>query len=692
MRQKNEPIQLIIIEESDSDAEILLNQLRKARYPIRPQYCDDDERLQELLAEHEWDLILSVPQVDDFTVTEVCELISSSKQDIPVIVLDEKLNSKQMFQWLKAGVKQVIPKDNSGCLPIVVGRELENLAERRERKRLQQLYKDSQKNNKTLLESSQDAIAYVQDGMHVHANPSYLNMFGYENMDDLGGLPIMDLIAVNDQPKFRDFMRTFMAEEKEEDSQINLEGIKANKEHLSLNMELIDTMYDNERCIQVIIHDQLPQAQVDITCYDPITGLFNRQHFIGKLENALVKAVETHARNVLFYVVLDNFNAIKENVGIVGVDPVIENIGKVLSSFSEEGILARFDESTFTLLMTDKEGKKHAAAGELANKICKAISESVTEIGEQSVLATCSIGIAQPQVFTSASSPEDVLKAAHKACKNAEEHGGNRYEEYKPEKKKEDTLSTSDWNIIIQTAMKDNRFSLRFQPIVSLRGEALEMYEVLLRMVDTEGQPVPTGELFDNAEKANLSIELDKWVLENAIKTLVEQEKKGHQNYFFLKLSDQAIRDENILLYIRKLLKASQLPGARLIIEISESIAIAQIKLANTFISQLKTFGCQSALEHFGTGLNSEMTLKHLSVDYVKIDSQFSKGLSTNAENQEAVQKLVKMVHEMDKLAISEAVEDTNDMVVLWSSEVDFAQGHSISEPLEKPEFEFSEE
>ena len=118
-------------------------------------------------------------------------------------------------------------------------------------------------------------------------------------------------------------------------------------------------------------------------------------NFIGKLENALVKAVETHARNVLFYVVLDNFNAIKENVGIVGVDPVIENIGKVLSSFSEEGILARFDESTFTLLMTDKEGKKHAAAGELANKICKAISESVTEIGEQSVLAMPMLQVAQ---------------------------------------------------------------------------------------------------------------------------------------------------------------------------------------------------------------------------------------------------------------------------------------------------------
>jgi len=481
-----------------------------------------------------------------------------------------------------------------------------------------------------------------------------------------------------------------MTDEKEEERQISLEGLKANKERLDLNMELSHVMLDNERCIQVIIRDQLPQ--VDTTCYDAITGLFNRQYFIDKLEHALIKTVETHTRNVLFYIALDNFNTVKEKVGIVGVDPVIENIVKAISGFTEDGILARFDESTFTLLMTDKEGKKYAAAGELAENICKAVAENVTEISEQSIIATCSIGIAQPQVFTAASTPEDVLKAAIKACKTAEERGGNRYEEYKPDKKKEDDLTTSDWNLIIQTAVKEKRLSLRFQPIVSLRGESEAIYEVFLRMVETDGKPVPTGELFDNAEKANLSSHLDKWVLENAIQVLAEQKKQKHQIYFFIKLSDQAIKDENILFLIRKLLKSNQLSGDRLIIEISESIAIGQVKLANAFITQLKSFGCKSALEHFGTGLNSEMTLKHLAVDYVKIDSQFSKGLSTNNENQEAVQKIVKMTHELGKQAVAEAVEDPESLTVLWSSEVDLAQGHYISEPLEELEFDFEEE
>ena len=158
------------------------------------------------------------------------------------------------------------------------------------------------------------------------------------------------------------------------------------------------------------------------------------------------------------------------------------------------------------------------------------------------------------------------------------------------------------------------------------------------------------------------------------------------------KLSDQAIRDENVLLFIRKLLKGTQIPGERIVIELSESTAISQIKLAKTFITQLKSFDCKSALEHFGTGLNSATTLKHLPVDYVKIDSSFSKGLSTNTESQNAVQEIVKLAHDSNKLTIAEAVEDANSLTVLWQSDVDFAQGHYIQEPMEEMEFDFSDE
>jgi multidomain signaling protein FimX len=693
---QNDIIRLIVIDESDSDAEVILNRLRKARYAIRPHYVEDDEDLQEALTEHEWDLIISVPEVGDLSVDQVCEMVSSSKQDIPVIVLVKKLDSKSMAKLLSIGAKQVIWYNDNGCLPVVVGRELNNLTERRKRKHLEQLYKESQKHNKMLLETSRDAIAYVHDGMHIHANPSYLKMFSYKSMEDIEGLPIMDLISLDDQAKFKDFMREFMEDDKEEERQIDLEGLKSNKKRFKLKMEFSQAIYDSERCIQVIIRDQsqnqaLEQKLKEVSRRDQLTGLLNRQYFLELLEKALAKAMETHTRSVLFYIVLDNFAKIREQVGVAGVDPVIKNIAQVINRLSEGGSLARFGESTFVLLLADKDGKQYAAAGDRADKICKLIAESVTELEDQSVVTTCSIGITQ--VLAASPTPQDVLTDAYATCKIAIDNGGNRYELFKPRQSTEqDSMTGSDMAKLIERAIEENRLSLRYQPIVSLQDETNEIYELFLRMVDEEGENVPVGKLFDAAEQANLGMLLDKWVLEEATKVLVKQHKSGHETYFFIKLSDQAIQDENVLLHIRKLLKSAQLPGERLILEISESIAIGQIKLAKAFINQLKMFGCKTALEHFGTGLNYATTLKHIDVDYVKIDAQYSKELANNSENQQTVQNIVKMAHESGKLTIAEAVEEANSLTVLWSSEVDYAQGHYIQEPLEEPDFDFSDE
>ncbi len=691
-------IRLIVIEESANDAEVILNSLRKARYPIRPTHVEDDEDLQEALADHEWDLIISVPKVGDFTVSQVCEMVVSSKQDIPVIVISDNFDCKVMSKLFSSGVKRIIPNDSSGsCLPSVVGFELGNLAERRKHQHLEQLYKESQKNNKMLLATSRDAISYVHDGMHIYANPSYLKMFSYDNMDDLEGLPIMDLVAINDRPKLKDFMREFMSDEILEERQIVLEGLRSNKKKFKLVMEFSQAIYDNERCIQVIIREQsqgskeMEKQLLQMTRRDQLTGLFNRQYFLEVLDNALAKAIENHTRSILFYISLDNFEKVKDNVGIAGCDPLIKNIANIINKLSgKSASLARFDESIFTLLITDKENKK-CSGDEIAEKICKAIENTVTELAEQSVIITCSIGIAQ--IIASVAKPQDVLTDAHAACKNIIEKGGNGAEIYRATAKSDQTgIKTSDIANIIENAIEDKRMSLRYQPIISLHNdeeENKEIYEVFLRVEDVEGNLFPTGKLFTDAETANLSTKLDRWVLQESVKALSEQD---HEIFLFIKLSDQAIKDDSILLFIRKLLKSSKISGNNLVFEISESIAITQITASKNFITQLKTLNCQSALEHFGTGLNSETTLQHLPVDYIKIDAVFSKELSTDAENQEAVKRIVKLAHDSGRQVIAEAVEDANSITVLWSSEVDFAQGHYLQEPLEDLEFDFSDE
>lgn len=695
--KQDDIIRLIVIEESANDAEVILNSLRKARYPIRPRHVEDDEDLQEALTEYEWDLIISVAQVGEFTVAQVCEIVSSSKQDIPLIVLVSKLDGKFIAELLSAGADVVIPSGNDACLQVVVGRELKNLAIRRHSKHLEQLYKESQKHNKMLLESSRDAIAYVHDGMHVYANQSYLKMFAYNSMEELEGMPVMDLIALDDQVKFKEFMREFMANEQNEDCQIEVGGLKANNKRFELSIEISHAIYESERCIQVIVRDRsqseselkLREQLKELTRRDQLTGLFTRQYFMELLERAHAKAIESHTRSVVFYISLDNIDSIKKTMGVGGIDTVVQNIAKVLSKHSDVGSWALFGETEFTLLVADKD-KEYAS--ELAGKLCKMLEATVTEIGQQSVVTTCSIGIAL--VLASSANPQDVLNDAHMACKVASERGGNTFEIYKAVVKGGDAgkLKSSDIAKMIETAIEENRLSLRFQPIVSLHGETKEIFEVFLRMVDPDGNQVPTGSLFAAAEEANLSVTLDKWVLKEAVKILMERQKKGHKAHLFIKLSDQAIKDAEVFLTLRKLLKASQLPGERIIIELSESLAISQVKLAKTFITQLQSMECESALEHFGTGLNSSTTLKHLPVNYVKIDSSYSKGLANNVENQKAVQNIVKLAHELGKKTIAETVEDANSLTVLWSSEVDFAQGHYIAEPLESPDFDFTEE
>ncbi len=675
-------IRLIVVEESANEAEVIFRSLRKARYSLIPQrHVEDDEDLLIALNEQEWDLIISVPQVGDFTIARISERLSKSKQNIPIIVLVDELDGKSMGELFNAGATQVISAEDDDCLRIIVERELQNLEERRRYQQFEQLYQESQKHNKMLLDSSRDAIAYVQDGIHIYANPSYLKMFDYENLDEL--MPIMDLVVNNDQEKFNDFLRDFMTNKRLEESQIELDGVKSDDKRFRLEMIVSQASYDSEPCLQVIIHDQSWKQR------EPVTGLFNSQHFLELLAEAIAEAKE--ARSVLFYIALDNFAKIKESAGVGGYDPLIKNVGSVIDSLLEVGALARFSDSVFTLLIPDKDGKKYVEAGDFADKICKAVEACVTELGNQSLVVTCSIGITQ--VLASAGSPQNVLTDARAACKEAQEKGGNRFNVYKflvPPP----GVGPGSSNIakLIETAVEENRLSLRYQPIVGLHGETKEMYEIFLRMVDSEGQVVPSHELFQEAEKHKLSLQLDKWVIHQAFKVLVKQIKNGHQSHFFVKLSAQSLQTKEVLSHIGKLLKSSKLPGKHLIFEFRESVATNQINAAKAFINQLKKFQCQTALEHFGMGLNFETALMHLPVNYVKIDASYSKDLLNSEDQQNAVQDIIKMAQKFGQQTIAVAVEDANSLAILWEHSVDFAQGNYIQEVLETPDFDFSDE
>ena len=688
-------LRLLIIERTSNDAELLLNVLRRGRYAVRPRYVQGADELQEALDESTWDLILSVPNVGKFEVSDVMELVRRSKQDTPLIVVyDDQIKDKNRFitDTLRLGAKDAIARDELDHILLVVARELDNLAERRDRRRTEHAFVELQKRVNSMMDSSQDAIAYVHDGMHIHGNPTYLEMFGYKDMDELEGLPVMDLIAADDQGLFKEVMRQVI---KDGNSQsIKIGGHRADGEEFVLRMDIAAAKYDDENCLQVVIKNQSVsddfQQQLEILIKrDQLTGLYNHQYFLHELNQAVTRALDEEERSVLINIRLDDFDSIRDNIGPAASDQVIQDIAELLhNQVSEHEILARFGDSEFAILRPQK-GTKYALA--LSESICKEIKGHISETPGQSVATTCSIGIAP--IKETVLSTEEALEYVSQTCKEASDKGGNRVEVYTPAADPGRGPSIQG-NIAqeLNDAINEKRLSLFHQPIVSLHGDTNRIYEAFLRMRDRDGEIIAGSELIAAAEKENLITELDKWVIENALSMLKSYQDQGESLHLFIKLSDAAIRDETVLLHLTKELKKNNLKGECLTLEISEITALGQVKHAKSFVTALKKLNCSAAIEHFGTGLNSFSILNHLDVEYLKIDGSLIKNLSNDKESQATVRSIHARAGDLGKTTIATSVQDATSLAILWQSGINFAQGNYIQEPDEAMEYDFSGE
>ncbi len=218
----------------------------------------------------------------------------------------------------------------------------------------------------------------------------------------------------------------------------------------------------------------------------------------------------------------------------------------------------------------------------------------------------------------------------------------------------------------------------------------MEVYEVYLRVSGESGQLLSESSIFSAEVNAGLVTKLDQWVIERVVALMAERQRGGHNTHFFVKLSEQAIVDESMLLFISKQLRAAHVSGKCLVLKISEASATSQVKNVKAFIKGLKQLDCRTALEHFGTGLTSFNTLRHVPVDFLKIDADLVHTLATDHESQSAVRSIVEMARSLRKRVIAVGVEDAATLATLWDMGVHFAQGDGIQVPSESLEWDFA--
>ncbi len=420
-------------------------------------------------------------------------------------------------------------------------------------------------------------------------------------------------------------------------------------------------------------HELTWQAQ-----HDSLTGLFNRKYFMQELERLVTRVARNGTECAMLYLDLDQFKYVNDTHGHAAGDRLLIECTKMLHENIREGdLLSRFGGDEFTVLLYNLDTQ---AARQVAENT-RTLFENFRYIDNgQSFNITCSIGVSM--ISHNSPSAEDVLLHADLACNIAKTQGRNCIHLSTPEDKEKDGMAEDiGWATRVRDAYEQDRFTLVFQPIMSIADNTVQDYEVLLRMKLKNGDTIMPGGFMPAAERFGLINNVDRWTVEAAVKKLARMHENNQPVRFSINLSGRAFEDKQLLPMIQSLLRDTRLDPSALTFEITESAAISNLNAASEFIYKLKEIGCQFALDDFGTGFCSFTYLKHLPVDKLKIDGSFVKGLAESSVDQAMVKSMNQIAHALHKQTIAEFVENKETLILLKSFGVNFAQGHYLGKP-----------
>ncbi|WP_426415802.1 EAL domain-containing protein [Aestuariirhabdus sp. LZHN29] len=689
MAKEKKTLRLLIIEESQNDAEQLVNVFRNSGHATRAHRTISAEALEEELQSQTWDLLLASESSDEITADQALDIVNTLHKDIPVLLMLPEPSSQQITEALQKGYRDVIPYDEDKRLVLVANRELSQLEERRKRRQLEVSLKETEKRCQLLLDSSVDAIAYIHDGMHIYANRAYVELFGYEDADDLAGMPIIDMVAPENQAEIKKLLKEFHGEDTGE-RKLTCSGQRQDDSQFQADMEFSPASYDGEPCEQVVIrvdtgNPELEERLKEISTQDLVTGLFNRDYFSQQLDSAIEKAVGGKQNSSVFYISLDNFSEIRDKAGISGTDLVLTDVGSLLKeNVPSPNVLARYGDDVFLALVANDQLDKLKA---VAEKICAEVAEHMSDISGVTIQTSCSVGIAIVNETTS--SADGIMGRAQKAANRAQAAGGNRFHLHNPKDDIAAQANKGDIGAMIQQALDNNSFKLLFQPIISLRGDSHEHYEVLLRLIDADGKEISPKEFMSVAHETGQSTKIDRWAILQSIKLLAGHRANGHDTRLFIHLSGDSIMDPTLPPWLSVALKAARLPSDAIIFEISEKDATTHLKQAKVLTTAINELHCRVALGHFGGSLNPFNNLKHLDVAFVKLDGSFSEDID-NSDTLENMKNMISSLQSQGKLTIVPMVENASMLSILWQAGVNYIQGYYLQGPAEQMDYDFS--
>ncbi len=412
--------------------------------------------------------------------------------------------------------------------------------------------------------------------------------------------------------------------------------------------------------------------------HDPLTGLFNRRRFEQELDRHVAEVARYGPRGALLVLDLDHFKYVNDALGHHAGDALILSVAALLQDrLRDSDTIARLGGDEFAVLLPSADRRE---AEHVAGTLVEAVREEATVLaGDRRRRVTTSVGIAP--FGRSDLDGEELLIEADLAMYEAKEAGRDRYAVVSPTAQRPQRIRERvSWLERLRSALDDERFVLHAQPIRDLRTGEIGQHELLLRMLGDNDELIGPAAFLPLAERFGLAPEVDRWVVGQAIELLAGD--RSGTVALEINLSGPSLNDTGLLRLIETEMANARVDPRRLIFEITETAAVANIPLARRFAERLTELGCRFALDDFGAGFGSFYYLKHLPFDYLKIDGEFVSGCLGNKTDQLVIEAVVRIARGLGKETIAEFVSDPQLEAFVRSQGVDHAQGFHIGRPV----------
>lgn len=438
---------------------------------------------------------------------------------------------------------------------------------------------------------------------------------------------------------------------------------------------LEDTTLDLSSTLQLSKEDLIWQAE-----HDALTGLKNRHRFYQDFKQVLQSAIRFGHEGALIYFDLDKFKYVNDTSGHLTGDTLLRLIaGQIRKIIRDTDIFSRLGGDEFALILPETNER---GALELAEKIHAALSEITLPVKDYIHRTSASIGVVMfPR---HGNDVEELVSNGDIAMYNAKDDGaGSIHLFIDSDGTREHIHRRLIWKDTIEKALVEKRLILYFQPILDIKLNQISHHEVLLRLKQENGEIIPPGSFILEAEQSSLINAIDYYVLDRAIGYLSKTEDASCK--IAINLSGKTMNDERLVPRITELLSSYGVAPERVIFEVTETAAVADILVASRIMRQINAVGCQFALDDFGIGFSSFYYLKQLPVEYIKIDGAFIHNILDNLEDQLFVKAITTVISGLGKKTVAEYVEDEESLQLVKEYGVDYAQGYHIGKPAPEP-------